>query len=129
MINSKGSVVVVGGTRTHYRLGGVVVVPDGGGQGQDALQDPGNHPAAGAPAVAFQVKLAFEGVVDRLDDLAQRPEEPGAGPFGLTLASRAEQDDPGFGQGGFEVPAGVALVANDDLPGPPGRQRVVVEDV
>jgi hypothetical protein len=42
-------------------------------------------------AVAFQVELAFEGVVDRFDDLAQRLEEPGAGPFGLAVAGRAQQ--------------------------------------
>jgi hypothetical protein len=39
--------------------------------------------------VVFEVELAFEGVVDRLDDLTQRFEEPGAGPVGLTLAGGA----------------------------------------
>jgi hypothetical protein len=37
--------VVVGSQRAHDRLTGVVVVPDGGGQGQDALQDAGDHAA------------------------------------------------------------------------------------
>jgi hypothetical protein len=54
--------VVVGDQRSHDRLGGVVVVPDGGGQGEDALQDAGDYPCRGVPAVAFQVELAFEGV-------------------------------------------------------------------
>jgi len=30
----------------------------------------------GVAAVSFEVELAFEGVVNRFDDLAQRPEEP-----------------------------------------------------
>jgi len=44
-------------------------VPDGGGQGENALQDPGQDSGGGVPAVAFEVELAFEGVVDRFDDL------------------------------------------------------------
>ena len=31
----------------------------------------------GASAVAFEMKMGFEGVVDRLDDLTERFEEPG----------------------------------------------------
>jgi hypothetical protein len=46
-------------------------VPDGGGQGEDALQDPDSYSADGAAPVLFQVELALEGFVDRLDDLAQ----------------------------------------------------------
>jgi hypothetical protein len=42
----------------------VVVVPDGRRQGQDALQDAGDDARWGVPAVAFEVELAVEGVVD-----------------------------------------------------------------
>jgi hypothetical protein len=35
------------------------------------------------------IALALEGVVDRLDDLTQRFEEPCAGPVGLALAGGA----------------------------------------
>jgi len=42
-------------------------------------------------AVSLEVELALEGVVDGLDDLAEGLEEPGAGPFGLAFAGRAEQ--------------------------------------
>ena len=63
MIYSKGS-VVVGDQRAHDGLAGGVVVPDGGGQGEDALQDADGDAVDGAPAVAFEVELAFEGVVD-----------------------------------------------------------------
>ena len=69
-------------------------------------------------AVAFEVELAFEGVVDRFDDLAQWLEVLGAGPGWFALAGRAQQAYSGGGQGGFEVTAVVVLVADDDLPGP-----------
>ena len=49
-----------------------------------------DYSGRGAPAVAFQVELPFEGVVDRFDDLAQGFEELRAGPFGLALAGRAQ---------------------------------------
>jgi hypothetical protein len=44
-------------------------------------------PSGGVAAVSFQVGLALEGVIDRLDDLAQRPEELAACPRGLALAA------------------------------------------
>jgi hypothetical protein len=52
-----------------YRCAGLVVVPDRCGQGQDALQDADHDSGGGVSAVSFQVELALEGVVDRLDDL------------------------------------------------------------
>ena len=64
MTYSKGSVAVVGDQRAHSSLAGMVVMPDRGGQAQDALQHPGDYPARGVPAMAFQIQLAFEGVVD-----------------------------------------------------------------
>lgn len=45
-----------------WSAGRVVVVPDGGGQGQDALHVRGER--AGVPTVAFKFELAFEGAVD-----------------------------------------------------------------
>jgi hypothetical protein len=54
-------------------------------------------------AVAFQVELAFEGVVDRLDDLAQGPEELGACPWRLALAGRAQERDSCVGDGGSKA--------------------------
>jgi hypothetical protein len=41
---------------------------------------------------------------------------------------RAGQDEPGCGEGGFEVVPVVVLVGDDDLPGPAGGQRGIVED-
>ena len=92
-----------------------VVVPDGGGEGEEALRDAGDDAGGGATAVAFEVELAFEGVVDRLDDLPQRFEEPGAGPVRFALAGRAQQGDAGVGQGGLELAAEVVLVRDQGL--------------
>jgi hypothetical protein len=45
-------------------------VPDRGGHRQDALGDADADALGRAAAVVFQVELALEGVVDRLDQLA-----------------------------------------------------------
>jgi hypothetical protein len=97
-------------------------VPDGGGQGEDALQDADGDSGRGVPAVALEVELSFEGVVDRLDDLAQRLEEPGSGPAGLALAGRAQQRQAGVYEAGLKFPAVVVLVPDEDLPGAAGGQ-------
>src|SRR6266581_751523 len=86
MINSKGS-VVVSQEGASDGLPGLVIVPDGGGQGEDALQDPDGYSAGGVPAVGFEVKLTFECVVDGLDDLAQWLEEAGACSLRLAFAA------------------------------------------
>jgi len=72
-------------------------VPDRGGQSEDALPDTGDDSGFGAAAVAFEVELTFEGVVDGFDDLTKGLEEPGAGTFGFALAGWAEQFDPAVG--------------------------------
>src|SRR5215471_17763789 len=113
MTDSKGSAVVVGDQRAYDRLAGVVVVPDGGGEGEDALQDAGEDSGGSVPAVAFEVELAFEGGVDRFDDLPQRLEEPGAGRAGFAFAGGAEQPGAAVGQGVLKVGAVVVLVADD----------------
>ena len=59
-------------TRTPRRCADRVVVPDRGGQRQDALTDSGTRAGNGATAVLFHVQLTLEGVEDRLDALAQR---------------------------------------------------------
>jgi hypothetical protein len=79
MTKSKGS-VVVGGERSQDGLAGVVVVPDGGGEGEESLEDPDQGALAAVGAVAFEAELGLEGGVDGLDDLAQRLELGGAAP-------------------------------------------------
>ena len=68
MIDSKGS-VIVGDQGAQGGLACVVVVPDRGGQGKDALQDPNPYPCGGVAPVLLKVQLALEGGVDRLDEL------------------------------------------------------------
>ena len=45
---------------------GGFVVPDHGGEGEDPLQDSCPHAGWGAAAVAFEVELALQGLVDGL---------------------------------------------------------------
>jgi hypothetical protein len=92
------------------------VVPNGGGEGEQAGGDAGVDARQGASAVGFEGELAFESVDDRLDPLAAPGElaEPG----GLVFAVGADQvRSQAAGDEGLEVFAGEALVAEDDLPG------------
>jgi len=59
MIDSKGSVVECD-QGSHDWLPGVPVVPDRGGQGQDALQDPDGDAGDGTAAVLFKIELALK---------------------------------------------------------------------
>jgi hypothetical protein len=72
--------------------------------------------------VAFQVELALEGGVDRLDQLPQRAEQAHPGPLGLALAGRSEQPHAQPGQGPLELVAVVVLVGQQRLPRPGGQQ-------
>src|SRR6185437_625200 len=91
-------------------------------------QDADHDALGGAPAVALEVELAFEGLVDGLDDLPQWLEVLASRGFRLAFAGGPEQDRAAAGEGGFEAAAVVSLVADDDLPGLPG-QVLVPEDV
>ena len=89
--------MVIRDERPHDGLASFVVVPDRGGQCEDPRQDAGEDALIGAAAVSFKVKLAFEGLVDGLDDLAQRLEQVLAGARGLALADRPQQGQVTFG--------------------------------
>src|SRR3954468_4798443 len=97
--------VIVGGEAAGDGGADVVVVPDGCGEGQDALPDADADSLGGMPAVLFEVELALEGVVDRLDHLPEGFEELRSRPVGLALAGRAQQSHPGVGQGRLELVA------------------------
>jgi hypothetical protein len=114
MIYSKGSVVICQ-QRAHDGLAGGVVVPDRGCEGKKPLHDVNGDALRRVPAVPFQVKLALEDVVDRLDDLAQELEELRSAAVGLAFAGRAQELQPGSGGSGFEDPAEVVLVSDGDL--------------
>src|SRR5438128_7154101 len=104
--------VVVSDQRPGDRLPGVVVVPDGGGHGQDALGDADGDAFEGAPAVGFQVELALESVVDRFDQLADGLQQRLAASGGLVFAGRAQQGDAAAGQVVLGGAAGEALVGD-----------------
>src|ERR1700747_1589908 len=109
--------VVVGDQRSLDGFGGGPVVPDGGGQGEQPLGDAGIDALGGAAAVAFEVELAFEGVVDRLDPLA----DPADGPVPGCLVAAVGPDQVQGESGGdqvLELPPGEALVADEGQPGP-----------
>jgi hypothetical protein len=63
--------VVVGDQGSGQGLAGGAVVPDCGGHGEEALGDAAGD-AFDSAAVEFEVELAFEGVVDGLDELPDR---------------------------------------------------------
>ncbi len=77
--------MIVGDQRPQGCLSSLVVVPDRGGEGEDALQDPDRDPHPGAAAMAFQVQLSLEGLVNPLDQLPQRPEQVRPGRSGSPL--------------------------------------------
>lgn len=83
MIDSKGSVVVSGQGSAHG-VGVVVVVPDHGGQREDALGDPGGHAGDGTAAVTLETELVLRGVEHGLDDLPDGLEQRRPGPGFLT---------------------------------------------
>jgi hypothetical protein len=73
-------------------------VPDAGGHGQQALGDAGADAADGAAAVPFEAGLALEGVVDRLDPLADPVDGSVPGFFVLAVGADQAQAVPGGDQ-------------------------------
>ena len=72
--------------------------------------------------MALQVELALEGIVDRLDELPQRLEQPVAGPWRLALVGRPQDPHALGGQDRLGLGIAVALVSQDDQPGPLGHE-------
>ena len=65
------------------------------------------------PAVSFQAELAFQRVEDRLDDLTDRLQLPGAGSLLFAFQAGPNQFDAMLGEAGLEFAAGFALVGDD----------------
>ena len=105
-------------------------MPDDGGEGEESGADARCDAGFGASFVAFEGELAFEGLVDRFDDLAQWPQESGAGPWGLVLGGGPQQGDAGVVEVGFERFGAVAVVGDEGLArsGDPGRVDHVCAD-
>ena len=74
------------------------VVPDAGGEGEQALADACPDAFGDVAAVVFEGELAFERVVDRLDPLAHTAEL--AEPFGFVFAVGADELGPRHGAEG-----------------------------
>jgi hypothetical protein len=68
-------------------------VPDGSGKCEEALEDAGADASWFAAAVAFEIELGFQCLVDRLDDLTERLQESLSGPFGFFAEGRSDQGD------------------------------------
>src|SRR5215471_20957574 len=117
--------VVIGDQRPLDGFGGLPVVPDGGGHGQQPLGDAGPDSCGGPAAVAFQVELAFEGVVDRLDPLADPADGPVAGRLVAAVGPDQVQAEVA-GDQVLEVLPGEALVADEGQARP---QRLVAGSV
>ena len=83
------------------------------------MQDSRCDAGACAPAVTFEAELGFEGLVDGFDDLAQRPQEPPAGPWGLCFCGAADEGDARVVELLLDAGAPVALVGDEGLV-PPG---------
>ena len=61
----------------------MVVVPDGGGEGEESLEHSDVDTLAAVSAVMLEAEFALQRVIDRLDDLADRAELSGAPRRGL----------------------------------------------
>jgi hypothetical protein len=66
--------------------------------------------------MSLEVELAFEGVVDRLDHLPNRPEQVGSAARLLPGAGRAQERDAMPGEGALELAAVVVPVGDHRLP-------------
>ena len=68
--------MVVGDEGSFVGFSGEPVVPDSGGEGEEASGDAGVDAGDGASAVVFEGELAFHGVEYGLDPLADSAEFP-----------------------------------------------------
>src|SRR5215213_2814743 len=91
----------------------LVVEGDRGGQTAKAREDAFPEPGERAGAVAFEREQVFAGPEDRLDTLADRRQMRAAA--GFVLAARSDDRGAACADGGGEVSAGVALVAQQRL--------------
>src|SRR5919198_1913871 len=95
--------MVVVGEGADGVVADLVGVPDGGGQGEQALADAGAQAGQGAGAVAFQAEFVFGGPDDGFEPLADAAE--GAVAVGLVAPVGAGEGAAEGEAGGFEVRA------------------------
>src|SRR5437588_13053877 len=111
MIDSERS-VVVGDQRALARSAGEPVVPDGRGEGEEALGHAREDALIRPAAVAFESKLALEGPEDRLHPLPDPAQ--GSQAAGLVPPIWPQKDGRPFADEVLELSAGVPLVGHDD---------------
>ncbi len=113
--------MVVSHQRAQDWLAGGVVVPDRGGQGEDALQDADRHTGGVWPPCRSRSSWPLK--VSLTDSMIWRRGLNRCAPArGLAFADGPQQPDPGGGDGGLEAGAVVVLVADEGLAGPRGDQ-------
>src|SRR6266567_8317586 len=109
--------VVIADQRPPGGRAGDPVVPDAHSHGQQPLGNPGVQALGGPAAVSFEVELALEGVVDRLDPLPDPADGPVPGHLVLAVGADQAQPESGSDQV-LELASGEALVADQDQAGP-----------
>lgn len=67
------------------------------------------------PPWRFEIKLGFEGVVDRFDDLAEGAEVPLCGSGLFCFGGWSDEGDTGLVEGLLEAFASVSFVGDDGL--------------
>jgi len=92
-------------------------VPDRGGECEESLENACADAGSGSSAVAFEVELGFEGLVDRFDDLTERSQEPLVRSWVSLPKVGRMSVMPASASFGLEADASVALVAHQDLTG------------
>src|SRR5919109_5587922 len=115
--------VVIGDQGALVGDAGCPVPPDPGGQRQQPLGDPDPDPGQGPAAVAFQAKLALEGLEGALDPLPETAQRPMPVRFISTVGT--QQDGAIAGDQLLELAAGEPLVGQDDQSGPQPTAFVV----
>jgi hypothetical protein len=112
-IDGSGSVAEV--TRRAEKVGyATPVVPDSGGHGEDALEDPDGHARHSATAVVFNSELIFEGVVDRFDGQPDSPKQRSTGTWCFVAVGGPNDGDTSFVQPCFRGAVAVAFVHDQD---------------
>src|SRR5271170_6657926 len=117
MVNSKGSAVIERDERSQRALATLGVVPDGRGQGEQALEDASHYATWGSASVTFEVELGLERGVDRFDELAQGLEEWARRPATIVLVGGSDELDAVASQEGLELFGAIPLIREDPLSG------------
>src|SRR5918994_6935158 len=104
------SELVTVGSEVAAWVADLVVVPEGGREGEQPESDARAEAGQGACSVALEPELSLAGCEHRLDPLADRSERPEAGR--LVFAGRAQKARPAVCHERLELAPGEALVGD-----------------